>query len=114
GAEGERGRDRTAQVRREPSRGRGENRLRFHPRRRLAVELAVIIPALSERENLELLLPALSKIIGRLGANTEIVVVDGGSQDGTPEAAEHWGARVVFQKERGYGGALLAGFAATT
>jgi len=43
----------------------------------------------------------------------EIVVADGGSRDGTREAAERRGARVVLQRERGYGGALLAGFAAT-
>jgi glycosyltransferase involved in cell wall biosynthesis len=32
------------------------------------------------------------------------VVVDGGSQDGTREAAVRRGARVVPQQERGYGG----------
>ena len=76
-------------------------------------ELAVIIPALNERENLEILLPALREEIAALGVPGEIVVVDGGSHDGTPEAAERRGARVVRQRERGYGGALLAGFAAT-
>ena len=77
-------------------------------------ELAVIIPAWNERENLELLLPALREVIADLGVAAEIVVVDGGSRDGTPEAAARRGARVVSQQERGYGGALLAGFAATT
>jgi dolichol-phosphate mannosyltransferase len=77
-------------------------------------DLAVIIPALNERENLELLLPALRETLEGLGACCEIVVVDGGSTDGTPEAARRRGARVVGQQERGYGGALLAGFAATT
>jgi SAM-dependent methyltransferase len=43
---------------------------------------------------------------------TDVVVVDGGSTDGTREAAAARGARVVVQTERGYGGALLAGFAA--
>src|SRR5205823_13863912 len=41
-------------------------------------------------------------------------VADGGSADGTREAAARGGARVVSQTERGYGGALLEGFAATT
>ncbi len=75
--------------------------------------LAVIIPAWNERENLEVLLPALREVIADLGVTAEIVVVDGGSHDGTPEAAARRGARVVRQQERGYGGALLAGFAAT-
>jgi dolichol-phosphate mannosyltransferase len=76
-------------------------------------ELAVIIPALNERENLEILLPALREEIAQIGIPAEIVVVDGGSHDGTSETAERRGARVVSQQERGYGGALLAGFAAT-
>src|ERR671935_1182720 len=79
-----------------------------------APELAVVIPAWNERENLELLLPALREVLDDLGVGAEIVVVDGGSTDGTREAAIRRGARVVVQTERGYGGALLAGFAATT
>jgi dolichol-phosphate mannosyltransferase len=75
--------------------------------------LAVIIPALNERENLEILLPAVREEIAQLNIPAEIVVVDGGSHDGTCEAARQRGARVVPQQERGYGGALLAGFAAT-
>jgi len=76
--------------------------------------LAVVIPAWNERENIELLLPALREILDGLGIRREIVVVDGGSTDGTQEAARRRGARVVGQQERGYGGALLAGIAATT
>jgi dolichol-phosphate mannosyltransferase len=77
-------------------------------------ELAVVIPAWNERDNLELLLPALREVLEDLGVASEIVVADGGSRDGTREAAARRGARVVVQTERGYGGALLAGFAATT
>ena len=77
-------------------------------------DLAVVIPAWNERENLELLLPALRETLEALDARWEILVVDGGSTDGTQEAARRRGARVVGQQERGYGGALLAGFAATT
>jgi dolichol-phosphate mannosyltransferase len=77
-------------------------------------DLAVVIPAWNERENLELLLPALREVLAALGVTYEIVVADGGSRDGTREAAEKRGARVVLQQERGYGGALLAGFGATT
>ena len=77
-------------------------------------KLAVVIPALNERENLELLLPALKEVLTGLDLRAEVVVVDGGSHDGTREAAERRGARVVLQQERGYGGALRDGFAATT
>src|SRR5438128_4687343 len=78
------------------------------------LDLAVVIPAWNERENIELLLPALKEMIANLGFTAEIVGADGGSRDGTAEAAQRRGARVVVQKEPGYGSALLAGFAATS
>src|SRR5437588_6403231 len=77
-------------------------------------DLAVVIPAWNERENIELLLPALKEMIADLGLTAEIIVADGGSRDGTADAAQRRGARVVVQQERGYGGALLAGFAASS
>lgn len=80
----------------------------------LPPQLAIVIPAWNERDNLELLIPALKDMVAELGLTAEIVVADGGSHDGTREVAERKGARVVLQQERGYGGALLAGFAATT
>jgi len=76
-----------------------------------AYDLAIVIPAWNERENLELLLPALREIVGALGLRAQIIVADGGSVDGTEQVAPRWGAEVVLQTERGYGGALLAGFA---
>ena len=76
------------------------------------LDIAVVVPALNERENLELLLPSLWDVTQRLGLAAEIIVVDGGSADGSRLAAEQLGARVITQQERGYGGALLAGFAA--
>src|SRR5258705_5352980 len=75
-------------------------------------DLTVVIPALNERENLELLLPLLQDTLAQLELNAEIIVVDGGSHDDSQLAAQRLGARVVVQTERGYGGALVAGFAA--
>jgi dolichol-phosphate mannosyltransferase len=77
-------------------------------------DLAVVILAWNERENLELLLPALKATLDDLGIRWEIVVVDGGSQDGTGEAALRRGACVVRQRERGFGAALVEGIRATT
>lgn len=74
--------------------------------------MSVVIPALNERQNLDLLLPALKEELSRLGIRWEIVISDGGSTDGGPDIARSRGARVVRQTERGYGGALIAGFAA--
>ena len=64
---------------------------------------AVVIPAWNERENIELLLPALKELIADLGLTAEIIVADGGSRDGTADATQRRGARVVVQKEPGYG-----------
>jgi dolichol-phosphate mannosyltransferase len=75
-------------------------------------EISVVIPALNEQENLELLLPLIQDTVARLELRTEIIVVDGGSHDDTQMVAQKLGARVIKQNERGYGGALLAGFAA--
>ena len=75
-------------------------------------DVSIVIPALNERENLELLLPLIQETIAQLELNAEIIVVDGGSHDDSPPLARQLGARVVEQTERGYGGALLAGFAA--
>src|SRR3989442_15398887 len=79
---------------------------RAHP------DLAVVIPAWNERENIELLLPALRQVIAGLGLTAEIVVADGGSRDGTAEAAQRRGARVRRQKKPRQGRAALVGLAA--
>ncbi len=75
-------------------------------------DISVVIPVLNERENLELLLPSLVEVLELLGLESEIIIADGGSVDGSQEFARQSGAQVVTQSERGYGGALLAGFAA--
>jgi dolichol-phosphate mannosyltransferase len=75
-------------------------------------DVTVVIPALNEQENLRLLLPLVGDALKELNLVVEIIVVDGGSHDDSKIVAEELGARVVNQQERGYGGALLAGFAA--
>jgi glycosyltransferase involved in cell wall biosynthesis len=74
-------------------------------------DISVVIPVLNERENLELLLPSLRQVIDELGLAAEILVVDGGSTDGSQRVAERLGARVIPPQDRGFGGALRAGFA---
>ncbi|MFQ6672700.1 MAG: glycosyltransferase, partial [Candidatus Tectimicrobiota bacterium] len=74
------------------------------------MDCSIVIPALNERDNLEPLLQALKGVLDGLVPTWEVVVVDGGSTDGTVELARRMGARVVFQTEPGYGGALKAGF----
>lgn len=75
-------------------------------------DLTVLIPVLNERENLVALLPRLHRVLAQLGCTSEVLVVDGGSRDGTVDAAERLGVRVFVQESPGYGGALREGFAA--
>ncbi len=67
--------------------------------------LSVVIPSLNAGETLEATLTSLA------GAD-EVVVVDGGSSDGTAELARSLGARVLCAA-RGRGEQLAAGVAAT-
>jgi dolichol-phosphate mannosyltransferase len=59
------------------------------------------------------MLPALKETLAFIGIDAEILVVDAGSKDGTAEACARRGVRVIQQRERGYGGALLEGLAAS-
>ena len=75
-------------------------------------EISIVIPALDERENLERLIPALATDdpaddpAGDVGY--EIIVVDGGSRDGSADVARALGARVLTTT-RGRGNQLRAG-----
>lgn len=70
----------------------------------ISFNVSVVIPAL----NAENALPAT---LAGLGGIAEVVVVDGGSTDGTPDVAARHGARVIAAP-RGRGVQLAAGAAA--
>jgi glycosyltransferase involved in cell wall biosynthesis len=68
------------------------------------LNVAVVIPALNEAE-------AIAAVVAEIPRDlaAEIIVVDGGSSDGTAQAALAAGARVLRPEGRGYGRACAAG-----
>lgn len=77
-----------------------------------AIELTILILVLNERDNIAQVLPQLDRVLLTLGCRSEVLVVDGGSSDGTADVARALGARVLVQTLPGYGVALREGFAA--
>ena len=75
-------------------------------------ELTILMPCLNEAETLAACITKARSAIDELKLNAEIVVADNGSTDGSQAIAEQGGARVVSERRRGYGSALLAGVAA--
>lgn len=70
------------------------------------LRVGVVIPALDEER-------AIGHVIADIpNWVDEVVVADNGSRDRTAEIAERAGARVVHERERGYGAACQAGIAA--
>ena len=72
-----------------------------------SMRVVVIIPALDEESG-------IGKVLAELPCERllEVIVVDNGSSDRTAEVALRGGAQVIYEPERGYGAACLAGIAA--
>lgn len=75
-----------------------------------APDLSILIPALNEAGNIGELVERCRRELDAIGASYEIVVIDGGSKDGTVAEAREAGAQAHLQEGRGYGGALRTGF----
>jgi glycosyltransferase involved in cell wall biosynthesis len=78
--------------------------------------LTFFFPAYNEEANIERTVAVALEAIGPLVGSLEVLAIDDGSTDRTPELADALAAadprvRVVHQANRGYGGALKAGFA---
>ena len=72
------------------------------------LKISVVIPCYNEEQGIR-------HTIGQLPACVdEVVVVDNNSTDRTAETARALGARVVFERRKGYGAAYQAGLPAVT
>jgi glycosyltransferase involved in cell wall biosynthesis len=66
--------------------------------------VALVIPTLNEEEPIGAVIRAIPR-----NAVDEVIVVDSGSTDRTVERAHEAGARVIVERQRGYGRACAAG-----
>ncbi len=72
----------------------------------LLLNATLVVPALNEEESLGTVLERVDRSL-----ISEIILVDGGSSDDTIPIAEAKGARVIQEKQRGYGRACAVGVA---
>jgi len=72
------------------------------------VRVSVVIPTHNEAQ-------AIGRVLADLPSHlvAEVLVVDSGSTDGTPDLARSMGARIIQEPRRGYGRACLTGLANT-
>ena len=78
----------------------------------VGVDVSVVLPCLNEAESVGLCVTAAREALAGAGIRGEVVVVDNGSTDGSPQLAADAGARVIRESQQGYGSALRTGFAA--
>ena len=77
--------------------------------------ISIVIPALEEELGIGATIDEIPvQELDKLGFDTEIIVVDGNSQDRTVEVARSKGARVFVEERKGYGRAFKTGFEEAT
>jgi glycosyltransferase involved in cell wall biosynthesis len=78
----------------------------------MSVHVSVVMPCLNERETVGICIQKAQRTLKALRIHGEVIVADNGSTDGSIEIAKSLGARVVHEKERGYGNAYRTGIEA--
>jgi glycosyltransferase involved in cell wall biosynthesis len=72
--------------------------------------VSVVIPAYNEVDGVAGVVEHLKEVLSEANLEYEIIIVDDGSTDGTPDAAHKAGAHVIQHEEnRGYGASLKTG-----
>jgi glycosyltransferase involved in cell wall biosynthesis len=74
------------------------------------IEVSVIVPCLNEAPTIRAVIADAASAMTRLGYSGEILVIDAGSADGSPQLAREEGARVIAASVPGYGAACRRGF----
>ncbi|MFH1715865.1 MAG: glycosyltransferase family 2 protein [Planctomycetota bacterium] len=84
------------------------------------ISISVFFPCYNEQENVERTAEKAIRTLERLDADFEVIIVDDGSSDRTPQIADEISRRdgrvkvVHHQRNLGYGAALQSGFRAAT
>ena len=79
------------------------------------MQVSVVVPIYNELENVERLYSELGAVLSSLGRDSEIVLVDDGSTDGTTEKIRELAARdpqvkaILFRRNYGQTAAMQAG-----
>ena len=73
------------------------------------IEVSIVMPCLNEEETIGACVKKAFKAIQENGIEGEVIVSDNGSTDKSVEIANKEGAKVVLQKEKGYGCAYQLG-----
>lgn len=93
-----------------------QGQARFDAAGARTLAVSIVMPCLNEVQSLPHCIAnardALAQIEARYGLAGEIVIADNGSTDGSQELAYRMGARVVPVAAKGYGAAIMGGFAA--
>ena len=76
------------------------------------LQVSAVMPCLNEEKTLGACIEKALACFRRSGLVGEVVVADNGSTDRSLAIAAELGARVVTERRKGYGSALMAGFAA--
>lgn len=82
---------------------------RPEPYRPATIVVSAVMPCLNEERTLTLCIQKAFRSLAELGIKGEVVVADNGSTDRSVEVARALGARVVHERRKGYGSALLRG-----
>jgi glycosyltransferase involved in cell wall biosynthesis len=73
--------------------------------------VSIVIPTLNEAEGIRRTISSIpTETLRKMGFEVEVLVVDGGSIDGTDNIAKELGAYVIYEPRRGYGRAYKTGF----